>query len=140
MKAPRVVFAAEHLDLGTEVGVGHVGQQRRVGVGVRGNRRERLIEVPRLGGLLGGRPGGRVERSGLGGLHERGTHHAQVLQQLDRAALLRRRAVVELRAVDLAREVKQDADFVLQRGNEFGLGQDHGFLEVKKGGQDTTRT
>ena len=39
-------LAAEHLDLGTEVGVGHVGQQPRVDVGVGGNRRERLIEVP----------------------------------------------------------------------------------------------
>ena len=39
-------LAAEHLDLGTEVGVGHVGQQPRVDVGVGGNRRERLIEIP----------------------------------------------------------------------------------------------
>ena len=77
MKAPRVVLLAEHVDLGAEVGVGHVGQERRVGVGVRGNRRERLIEVPRLGGILGGRPDGGVERAGLGGLDEPGPIDAQ---------------------------------------------------------------
>ena len=40
-------FAAEHLDLAGEVGVGHAGQQSRVGVGMRRNRGERLIEVAR---------------------------------------------------------------------------------------------
>ena len=36
--------------------------------------------------------------------------------------------VVEHAAVDLAGQVQQDADFVLERGNQFGLRQDHGNL------------
>ena len=55
-----------------------------------------------------------------------------ILQQLDCAALLRRRAVVEFRAINLAREVKEeDTGFVLQCGNELALGQDHGSLVGK---------
>ena len=33
---------------------------------MRGNRRQRLVEVARAGSLLGRRPFGRVERPGLG--------------------------------------------------------------------------
>jgi hypothetical protein len=50
-----------------------------------------------------------------------GESKAQVLQQLDRAPLLRRRAVVELRTVDLAREVKQYADFVWRQAMSSDL-------------------
>jgi hypothetical protein len=41
--------------------------------------------------------------------------------------------VVEHRAVDLAGEVKKDADLLLQRCDQFGCGQDHGFLERESG-------
>ena len=47
------------------------------------------------------------------------------LQEFQRASLLGRGTVVELGAVDLAREVQEDADFFLKRGYELGLGQDH---------------
>src|SRR6266487_1405633 len=54
------------------------------------------------------------------------SHERHVLHQLERAALLRRRPVAEHRGIDLAGEVKKDADLLLQHGNQFGCGQDHG--------------
>ncbi len=56
---------------------------------------------------------------------ERGAHHAEIPYQFERAALLRRRTVVKRRAVDFSSEVEQNPDFVLQRGNQFILGQYH---------------
>ena len=76
----------------------------------------------------------RALTSSLGELQPARAHHAQVLHQLNRAALLGCRAIVELGAVDLACQVQQDADFVLQRRNQLGLAQDHDFLHAKRAG------
>ena len=70
-------------------------------------------------------PRGGIELAGLGGLHERGPHDGEVLEQLERRALLRRGAVIERGPVHLAGQMQQDADLVLQGGDELGLGQDH---------------
>src|SRR6185503_7285438 len=55
----------------------------------------------------------------------------EVFEQLENAPLFRARAVVDLRAIDLAGEVEQDADFVLQRSDELGLGHHHWGLTRK---------
>ena len=60
------------------------------------------------------RPGLLVERSRLRRLDEEGSHHGQIPQELESAPLLRGRAVVELGPVDLAREVEEDSNFVLE--------------------------
>ena len=51
----------------------------------------------------------------------------ELLQQLERGALLRCRPEVDRRPIDLAGEVEQNADLVLQRCNQFRLGENHGF-------------
>ena len=43
-----------------------------------------------------------------------GTHVGHIAQQLERAALLRRRAIVDHRRFNLARQVGKDAGFLLQ--------------------------
>jgi hypothetical protein len=128
-RAPRAAVA-EHLDLGAEVGVGHLAEQRCIGVGLCRERGQCLVEVARRGRLFGRRPRRHVERAGLDRLDQRRPHDGEVLEQLDRAALPGRGPVVELRAVDLAREVEEDPDFVLQRGRQFGPGQYHGVLRL----------
>ena len=73
-----------------------------------------------------------IERTVFRSRHEHRPHEAQVSQQLERAALLRRRPVVELRDVELPGEMEQNPNFFLQCGDELWLGQNHSFLHVLK--------
>src|SRR4029453_15987057 len=81
-EGPACGLTAEHGDLFAEVGVRHVAQERRVGIFVRAERRDCLIEVPGRGSFLLYSPRSRIERTCLGKPHECGPHRGEVLQQL----------------------------------------------------------
>jgi len=66
-------------------------------------------------------PGWSVEGACLNASNNHWPHDDQVSQQFYRAALLRRWPIVELLAVDLAREMEQNPHFVLQGCDEFVL-------------------
>jgi len=53
------------------------------------------------------------------------------------AALLSRRTVIQLVAIDFAREMKKDVHFVLQLLNELGLRENH-VVSVERSGNDST--
>ena len=65
-------------------------------------------------------------------LNERRPRGGQVAQQLDRAALLRRRPVVERSGIDLGGEMEQEANFLLQQRYQFGLRQHHRSLPIDR--------
>jgi len=106
-------LAAEHLDLHAVVVGGKVAQQGLVLILRRCDGCKGLIEVLRLHRLIGGRPGGNVERPGFRRFDQHRSHDGEVLKPFERASLLRGRAIVELRSIDLGGQVQQDAHFVL---------------------------
>jgi hypothetical protein len=90
-----------------------------------GDHRQRLFEVASFRGLFVHRPGRWAERARLGHLEQPGRHRRQVAKQFKCAALLRGRAVVEHGRFELAGEMQQDLDLVLQGPTQFVAGQHH---------------
>ena len=86
-------LAAEHLDFGAKVRIGHRADQVWVGLGLSRDGCECLFEVASSGGMERRRPDGGLEPARLRGFDQFGAHHAQILEQVERAALLRRRPV-----------------------------------------------
>ena len=86
---------------------------------MRGDGGQRLIEVPRFGGLYRLGHGRCIHRLALRIPHQRRSHVGEIPQKLDRAALLGCRPVVQCRLVNLAGEVKEDANLLLKRRNEL---------------------
>jgi len=60
-------------------------------------------------------PCGGIKRSYLRDLDQASTHDRKTLQQLGSSALLWRRSVIEMDAIDFAREVQQHPHLMLQR-------------------------
>jgi hypothetical protein len=78
-------------------------------------------------------PGNRLEA--LRGTR-RGQHSIRINDQLSTGSAAapswsagRRWGGSELRTIDLAGQVQEDVRFMLQRANEFGLGEDHQLLQ-----------
>src|SRR5262249_23508162 len=97
---------AEKIDLGAQVRVRQRFDQLRVSASLLLDGAEHLIKVHCFGLGGGCLKCGSVELAGGGSSNQHRSHHNQVLQQLERAALLGRWTIIELVAVDLARKME----------------------------------
>jgi hypothetical protein len=103
----------EHIKLAAEIRVGECAELLGVAAAHLLDCGYHLIEVHGVGRSLGSAECRAIECSGFDRGDQAGTHDREIPEQLNGTALLRRRPVIQLVAIDFRHQVHQDSNLVL---------------------------